>query len=156
MKVIYFAGGCFWGVEEYFSRIEGVTSTCVGYANSIVENPGYREVSQGFTDAAECVKVQYNEDIVSLETLLEKFFKVIDPTLLNRQGADIGTQYRTGIYFADDEFEKPIKDFVAKIQNNYEKPIVTEVHKLRNFYVAEDYHQKYLRKNPDGYCHIKL
>lgn len=156
MKDIYFAGGCFWGIEEYFSRIEGVTDTEVGYANSKVENPSYELVCSGMTDSAETVKIIYDENIISLENLLEKLFLVIDPTLLNRQGNDIGSQYRTGIYYNEDEDLEIINSYIDSIKNNYKKDILTEVLKIKNFYPAEDYHQDYLKKNPNGYCHIKL
>lgn len=156
MKDIYFAGGCFWGIEEYFSRIEGVTDTEVGYANSKVENPSYELVCSGMTDSAETVKIIYDENIISLEDLLEKLFLVIDPTLLNRQGNDIGSQYRTGIYYNEDEDLEIINSYIDSIKNNYKKDILTEVLKIKNFYPAEEYHQDYLKKNPNGYCHIKL
>lgn len=156
MKDIYFAGGCFWGIEEYFSRIEGVTDTEVGYANSKVENPSYELVCSGMTDSAETVKIIYDENIISLEDLLEKLFLVIDPTLLNRQGNDIGNQYRTGIYYNEDEDLEIINSYIDSIKNNYKKDILTEVLKIKNFYPAEEYHQDYLKKNPNGYCHIKL
>lgn len=156
MKDIYFAGGCFWGIEEYFSRIEGVTDTEVGYANSKVENPSYELVCSGMTDSAETVKIIYDENIISLENLLEKLFLVIDPTLLNRQGNDIGSQYRTGIYYNEDEDLEIINSYIDSIKNNYKKDILTEVLKIKNFYPAEEYHQDYLKKNPNGYCHIKL
>lgn len=156
MKDIYFAGGCFWGIEEYFSRIEGVTDTEVGYANSKVENPSYELVCSGMTDSAETVKIIYDENIISLENLLEKLFLVIDPTLLNRQGNDIGSQYRTGIYYNEDEDLEIINSYIDSIKNKYKKDILTEVLKIKNFYPAEDYHQDYLKKNPNGYCHIKL
>ncbi|WP_019132461.1 peptide-methionine (S)-S-oxide reductase MsrA [Peptoniphilus obesi] len=156
MKDIYFAGGCFWGIEEYFSRIEGVTDTEVGYANSKVENPSYELVCSGMTDSAETVKIIYDENIISLENLLEKLFLVIDPTLLNRQGNDIGSQYRTGIYYNEDEDLEIINSYIDSIKNNYKKDILTEVLRIKNFYPAEEYHQDYLKKNPNGYCHIKL
>lgn len=156
MKDIYFAGGCFWGIEEYFSRIEGVTDTEVGYANSKVENPSYELVCSGMTDSAETVKIIYDENIISLENLLEKLFLVIDPTLLNRQGNDIGSQYRTGIYYNEDEDLEIINSYIDSIKNNYKRDILTEVLKIKNFYPAEEYHQDYLKKNPNGYCHIKL
>ncbi len=156
IREIYFAGGCFWGIEEFFLRISGVIDTRVGYANSLIENPSYRDVCAGFTDASECVKVIYEDGLISLKFLLEKFFSVIDPTSLNRQGADIGTQYRSGIYYTDDKDGAFIKSYIGQISSSYEEKIVTEVLKIKNFYEAEDYHQRYLRKNPSGYCHIKL
>lgn len=156
MKEIYFAGGCFWGVEAYFKKFEGIVDTDVGYANSVSENPTYEEVCSGRTLAVETVKIIYDEKKISLLGLLEKLFKVIDPTLLNRQGPDIGHQYRTGVYFTDERDKKIIDDFIESIRNNYKREIVTEVKKLDNFYLAEEYHQDYLDKNPGGYCHINL
>lgn len=156
MKEIYLAGGCFWGVEEYFSRIPGVEETMPGYANSVEADPSYERVCTGITEAAETVHIRYDERKVGLPALLEAYWKVVDPTSLNQQGADRGTQYRTGIYFTDDADLSIIETSVAEEQKKYEKKIVTEVSKLGNFYVAEEYHQKYLKKNPGGYCHIKL
>lgn len=151
-KKIYLGGGCFWGVEEFFKR-KGVLDTTVGYANSDVENPSYELVCSGSTHAVEAVEVVYNCDLVEI---LKDFFSIIDPTLINRQAMDIGTQYRTGIYFIDEEDEKVIKDFIDSVKDNYKKPIQTEVLPLKNFYIAEEYHQDYLVKNPGGYCHIKF
>lgn len=157
MKEIFLAGGCFWGVEEYFSRIKGVVDTEVGYANGSTSNPSYEEVCKNITGFAEAVRVVYDEDILSLSQLLEKYFKIIDPTLLNRQGMDIGSQYRTGIYYVEEADRNIIENYIAEcIVEKYERPIVTEVVTLENFYRAEDYHQKYLKKNPGGYCHIAL
>lgn len=156
MKEIYLAGGCFWGVEKYVSNIHGVVKTEVGYANGNIENPTYEIVCTGKTDFAETVKVLYNEDVLSLERLLTYFYKVIDPTIINRQGPDVGTQYRTGIYFVDEKDEEIITASLAKLQKEYDKPIVVENQKLNNYYKAELYHQKYLDKNPEGYCHIPV
>lgn len=156
MREIYLAGGCFWGVEAYFKRIDGIVDTEVGYANSIIENPSYKEVCTGRTDAAETVKINYDEEIIGLEEILKALFKVIDPTMINRQGPDIGSQYRTGIYYTDESDKEKIEKFIDSIRGDYNMPIATEVMKLKNFYEAEEYHQDYLDKNPDGYCHIKL
>lgn len=156
MKEIYLAGGCFWGVEEYFSRIRGVSNTEVGYANSNKENPSYEEVCSGKTNALEAVKLIYDETRINLKELLIKFFSIIDPTELNKQGNDVGTQYRTGIFYIDNKDKEIIEDHVKCIAEKYSKKIVTEVKALENFYKAEEYHQKYLKKNPNGYCHIKL
>lgn len=154
MKEIYFAGGCFWGTEHFLKLIRGVEDTQVGYANGNYPNPTYKEVCYGDTGFAETVKVVYNPKAVSLELLIDLFLKTIDPTSLNRQGGDIGTQYRTGIYYVE---EKDIPIIEKKIQNlaqEYDKPIVVEVMPLNNFYEAELYHQDYLDKNRGGYCHI--
>lgn len=153
-KTIYFAGGCFWGTEHYFKMIKGVVSTTVGYANSIMENPSYKDVCSGDTLAAETVKVDYDPSLVSLEFLTRMFFHAIDPTSLNRQGNDIGTQYRTGIYYTDNEDLAEIYKVFEEQRSTTEGEIVVEVKALQNFYAAEDYHQDYLDKNPDGYCHL--
>ena len=153
-KTIYFAGGCFWGTEHYFKMIKGVVGTTVGYANSIMENPSYKDVCSGDTLAAETVKVNYDPSLVSLEFLTRMFFHAIDPTSLNRQGNDIGTQYRTGIYYTDNEDLAEIYKVFEEQRSTTEGEIVVEVKALQNFYAAEDYHQDYLDKNPDGYCHL--
>ncbi len=153
-KTIYLAGGCFWGISEYFSRINGVISSVSGYANSSVENPSYQEVKSGTTHAAETVRVIYDPDTVSLDLLLTQFFKVIDPVALNHQGEDFGTQYRTGIFYENDEDLTKIKAAIEYEQRKYEEKFALELLPLENFYEAEDYHQDYLKKNPDGYCHV--
>lgn len=156
MKEIYLAGGCFWGVEEYFSRIESVVDTEVGYANGHKENPRYEEVCMGNTGHTETTYVKYDEQKISLKELLAKFFNIIDPTSINKQGNDIGSQYRTGIYYTDNEDLETIKDFVDNEKKKYKKEIATEIMNLESFYKAEEYHQDYLKKNPGGYCHIDL
>ncbi len=156
MKTIYLAGGCFWGVEEYFSRIEGIIDTDVGYANGKKISPTYEQVCTGLTGHAETVYIKFDDSILPLESILERFFKIIDPTLLNRQGGDIGNQYRTGIYYVDFDDLEIIKKVIEKEQLKYKDPIVTEVKELAFFYYAEDYHQDYLKKNPGGYCHIDM
>ncbi|MFV0482306.1 MAG: peptide-methionine (R)-S-oxide reductase MsrB [Campylobacteraceae bacterium] len=153
---IYLAGGCFWGVEEYFSRIDGVLETSVGYANGNIQNPTYKEVCTGNTGYAETLHVKYNKNIVSLKTLIEQFFKIINPTSLNKQGNDIGSQYRTGIYYIDDKDKEIIDEVFNEVQKSYTKALVVEVLPLKNYYAAEEYHQKYLKKNPNGYCHISF
>jgi len=154
MKEIYLAGGCFWGLQAYFDLRKGIKETVVGYANGIT--PTYQEVCTNTTGYAETVYIKYDENEITLNKILEDFFKVIDPTLLNRQGGDMGTQYRTGIYYVDKEDLIVINESVEKEKLKYSKPIVTEVEPLKNFYAAEEYHQKYLEKNPNGYCHIDL
>lgn len=137
-------------------RIKGVAQTGVGYANGKVENPSYEDVCRGDTGHAETVLVRYDPERVTLEKLLEEFFNIIDPTALNRQGNDMGTQYRTGVYFTDENDETEIREFIEKIRPLYKRQIVTEIKPLENYYKAEDYHQSYLEKNPDGYCHISF
>lgn len=153
-KTIYLAGGCFWGTAHLFSLVPGVISTVTGYANSLVPAPSYQQVCSGKTNAAETVKVDYDDSRVGLTDLLILFFKSIDPLSLNRQGADEGTQYRTGIYYTDDADVPVIEAQMAAIQRRNTQPLAVEFAKLRNFYPAEDYHQDYLYKNPDGYCHV--
>lgn len=156
LKKIYLAGGCFWGVEEYMQRIYGVYDAVSGYANGKVNNPTYKTVSSGKSGYAETVEVTYDSKKIKLEDLLNHYFKIIDPTSLNKQGNDRGSQYRTGIYYVDDS-DKEVIDKVMNFQaKKYSEKIVVENMKLKNFTVAEDYHQDYLKKNPNGYCHIDL
>ncbi|MCD4713515.1 MAG: peptide-methionine (S)-S-oxide reductase MsrA [Clostridiales bacterium] len=156
MKKIVLAGGCFWGMEAYFSRMNGVVKTEVGYANGETLEPTYEQVCTNTTGHAEVLYLEYDENLITLETLLEHFWKVIDPTSLNRQGGDIGSQYRTGIYYLDVSDVDVIKHSLDEEQTKHAKPIVTEVGNLDYYHPAEEYHQKYLKKNPGGYCHIKL
>ena len=156
MKEIYLAGGCFWGVEEYISRIEGVVDTEVGYANGRREDPSYEQVCTGTTGHAETTYVKFDEDLISLEELLSKFWHIIDPTVLNRQGPDRGSQYRTGIYYVDENDKSVIYKTLEEQKQRYNEPIVTEIESLKSFFKAEEYHQDYLKKNPGGYCHIDL
>ncbi|MBQ3959144.1 MAG: peptide-methionine (S)-S-oxide reductase MsrA [Muribaculaceae bacterium] len=153
---IYLAGGCFWGTEHFFKQIEGVIDTQVGYANGTVENPTYEQVCTHKTGHAETVKVVYDPEQIGLEFLLDMFFAAIDPTVEDQQGPDVGPQYRTGIYYTDAADLPVIERRVADESRRYEAEIVTEVLPLASFYPAEDYHQDYLDKNPDGYCHLPL
>lgn len=154
---IYLAGGCFWGLQGYFDLINGVCETQVGYANSSLPNPSYEQVCAHLTNAAEAVRIVYDPAMLSLSHLLWRFFDVIDPTALNYQANDIGTQYRNGIYTRDLAILPTIHTFITTyIAPQYEQAIVTEVMMLQNFYPAESYHQKYLLKNPHGYCHIDI
>ena len=156
LEVIYLAGGCFWGVEAFISRLHGVNHTEVGYANGRDLAPTYEKVCSEKTGHVETVKVTYNPKFIGLENILENFFKIIDPYTLNRQGADIGTQYRTGIYWQEDFQRDIVLKFLAKKRLESSKKIVVEARPIINFYPAEDYHQKYLEKNPQGYCHVDL
>ena len=153
-ETIYFAGGCFWGTEHFMKQIPGVISTTTGYANSTVDNPSYRQVCTGDTHAAETVEVTFKPDSVSLPFLIDLYFKTIDPTSVNRQGGDSGTQYRTGIYYTEPSQRDIIEREIAALARGYQKPLAVEVKPLENFWPAEDYHQDYLEKNPGGYCHI--
>lgn len=154
LSEIYLAGGCFWGSEKYLGSIRGVLSTQVGYANGETENPTYEEVCHRNTGHAEAVRVVYDADILPLAFLLALYYESIDPVSVNRQGGDRGAQYRTGIYYINNADLPVIERSIAQLQTRYDKPIAIEVAPLHNFSPAEDYHQKYLDKNPGGYCHI--
>lgn len=154
MKTIFLAGGCFWGTAHLFSLVPGVTETTAGYANSIIAEPTYQHVCTGETKAAETVRVVYDENQVGLTNLLSLYFRSIDPVSVNRQGGDIGTQYRTGIYYVSPSDKEVIEAMLAMLQRRYSEPIAIEYGPLVNFYPAEDYHQDYLVKNPGGYCHV--
>ena len=153
-KEIYLAGGCFWGVQAYIDSIIGVEYTNVGYANGESENTDYYSIKK--TGHAETVYVVYDPDKIKLEELLGYFYGIIEPTSLNKQGNDAGMQYRTGIYYTDEEDKEIIDAVTQKEQAKYSEKIVTEIEPLKNYVLAEDYHQNYLDKNPDGYCHIDL
>ena len=153
MRSIYLAGGCFWGMQKFFDQFEGVLSTQVGYANGPDRAPTYQEVCRN-SGHAETVRIDYDEGKLSLDKLLELYFLVIDPLSVNKQGGDEGIQYRTGVYYTN-------PDQLPMIQAAYEKeaakvgsPLAVELLPLTNFFSAEEYHQKYLDKNPGGYCHI--
>ena len=152
--IIYFAGGCFWGTQRFFQLIDGVIKTRVGYANGNLENPDYKTVCTGVTNAAETVEVIFDTEKIDVEDLVDLYFKIIDPTSLNKQGEDTGTQYRTGIYYLSDEDKPRIMSVYERIAESYSKPLAVEVLPLENFYDAEDYHQDYLINNPGGYCHV--
>lgn len=153
-KTIYLAGGCFWGTEHLIKQIPGVISTSTGYANSRVPHPTYRQVCTGTTGAAETVKVVYNPSKVTLRHILDLYLMSIDPVSLNRQGNDVGTQYRTGIYYTDKSQEQVAEQVLDSLQQHLNRPIAVECGAIENFYPAEDYHQDYLDNNPGGYCHV--
>ena len=153
---IYLAGGCFWGVEAYFEMIPGVEFVTAGYANGKTENPSYEDLLYRDTGHAETVHVVYDPRIMPLDILLQYYFRIIDPTSLNKQGNDMGTQYRTGIYYTNDNELPVIEKELAKLQKEYQKPLQIEVKLLVRYDLAEEYHQDYLAKNPGGYCHIDL
>ena len=155
-KTIYLAGGCFWGMQAYFQKIQGILSTECGYANGNTVHPSYEEVCRNNTGHAETVKIEYEDSILPLKNLLRYYFRVIDPTSRNKQGNDVGTQYRTGIYYTDPEDKEGIDSAVQKEQKRYDAEILVEVLPLARFDKAEEYHQNYLQKNPTGYCHIPL
>lgn len=150
---IYLAGGCFWGTEFLMRNVPGVVSVEVGYSNGTTRNPTYREVCKG-TGHAESAHVIYNPDFVPLSKLLDIYFQSIDPTLTNNQGKDYGVQYRTGIYYSNPDDEEVIKNSLKNLQGSFFNPIVVECEPIKNFYRAEEEHQEYLIKNPNGYCHV--
>ena len=156
MKEIYLAGGCFWGTEHYLKQIYGVISTEVGYANGTTEAPTYEEVYTDTTGYAECVRVVYDPAKITLKLLVELFFRSIDPLSLNQQGGDCGTRYRTGVYYVDRSDEGVIEPIFKNVERELGVPLAVELGPLENFYPAEEYHQDYLEKNPNGYCHIPL
>lgn len=153
-KEIYLAGGCFWGTEKYLEDVKGILETEVGYANGNTEKPSYEEVCHKNTGHAEAVRVEYEDTVIGLPFLLELYYDVINPVSVNRQGNDVGSQYRTGIYYTDDGDESIIRESIDRLQLKYAEKIAIEVKRLDNYYRAEEYHQKYLDKNPHGYCHI--
>jgi len=156
MKEIYFAGGCFWGTQHFFSQVDGVKEAICGYANGHTENPKYEEVYTDTTGFAETVKVTYNPERIGLEELTELFFCIIDPLSLNRQGHDEGTRYRTGIYFTNPAEKDILQKVYAREEQKAGARLAVELEPLRNFYPAEERHQDYLDKNPEGYCHLSL
>ena len=156
MKTIYLAGGCFWGTEHYMRQFEGVVETAVGYANGTLDDPSYQQVYTDQTGHVECVKVVYDETLVSLQTLCRMFFRSIDPLLLNCQGEDVGTRYRTGIYWEDSDDSETVELVWQEVQAKYAETLAVEKMPLECFYPAEEYHQDYLLKNPEGYCHLSV
>lgn len=155
IREIYLAGGCFWGVESFMQRINGVINAQSGYANGNTDNPSYQEVCAG-SGHAEVVKVTYDANQISLAKLLDYFFKVIDPVSINKQGGDVGIQYRTGIYYTDPQDEPVVTAALAQLQTQFAKPLAVENKMLEHYFPAEEYHQQYLVKNPNGYCHIDI
>ena len=153
MKTIYLAGGCFWGVQKYFDQFDGVAKTEVGYANGPEKAPSYQDVCQN-SGHAETVRIDYDENVISLTALLERYFPVIDPLSVNRQGHDEGIQYRTGIFYTETDQLPEIEAVYRAEEEKAGQKLAVELAPLTNFFPAEEYHQKYLEKNPDGYCHI--
>jgi peptide-methionine (S)-S-oxide reductase len=156
MKKIVVAGGCFWGVEAYFKQLKGITDSSVGYIDGNMPNPTYPLVCDGVASHAEACDLTYDENIVSLEQVLEHLFRICDPYSKYKQGHDVGRQYRTGIYFYDDQDEAVIRNYMkAYFKETYSK-VQTDVKKALDYVEAETYHQDYLDKNPNGYCHVNL
>ena len=155
-REIHLAGGCFWGAEHYLKQINGITFTEVGFANGHTQQPTYKEVYTDTTGYAEAVRVQYDDEVISLRFLIELYFRAIDPTSLNRQGEDEGTRYRTGVYYSDPADLPAIREVFEAEAARHHQPLQVELLPLQNFWPAEEYHQDYLNKNPDGYCHLPL
>ena len=153
MDTIYLAGGCFWGLQKYLDQFDGIIETQVGYANGPDFAPSYEQVCAD-SGHAETVRVVYDETVLPLEGLLERYFTVIDPLSVNRQGHDTGIQYRTGVYYTDEAQLPAIRRVFDRQQEKAGAPLAVTVEPLKNFFPAEEYHQKYLDKNPNGYCHI--
>ena len=157
LKTIYLAGGCFWGIDAYMARVLGVFSTESGYVNGHVPLPvTYEEVYTDTTGYAEVVKVVYDTSRITLSELLDEFFSITDPTTKNKQANDVGTRYRSGIYYIDEADVPVIEATIAKLQARFKKPIVTTIEPLASYQAAEENHQNYLDKNPDGYCHVNF
>lgn len=153
METATFGGGCFWCTEAVFKRIKGVESIVSGYAGGKMRSPSYEDVSTGDTGHAEAIQIQFDPKQISYEKLVEIFFATHDPTTMNRQGADVGTQYRSVIFYHSDVQHQTAEKIKEKVQKNYQDPIVTEIIPLKDFYKAEDYHQDFYAKNPSsGYC----
>ena len=153
MKTIYLAGGCFWGMQKFFDQFDGVLRTEVGYANGPDKAPSYEDVCAD-SGHAETLRIDYDETRISLAELLKYYFMVIDPLSVNRQGHDEGIQYRTGIYYTDGSLLPEIQSYYQAEEKKAGAKLAVELEPLRNFFSAEEYHQKYLDKNPGGYCHI--
>lgn len=149
-----FAAGCFWGVQFYFDQVPGVTKTTVGYIGGVTENPTYEQVCYENTGHAEAVEIEFDSEKVSYETLVKQFFRMHDPTQLNRQGPDIGDQYRSAIFYHDDTQKEIVEKVTQELASEYKKPIVTEIVSASHFYDAEEYHQKYAEKTGHGMCHV--
>jgi methionine-S-sulfoxide reductase len=149
-----FAAGCFWGVQNYFDQVPGVLITTVGYTGGHTQNPTYEQVVTHATGHAEATLVEFDTEKVSYETLVKQFFRMHDPTQLNRQGPDVGDNYRSAIFYFDDSQKQIAKNIKNELAAAYDKPIVTEITKAGEFYEAEEYHQKYAQKTGTGMCHV--
>lgn len=158
MRKIYLAGGCFWGIQGYFTRVAGVLESSVGYANSRIANPSYELVCSGISGAVEALELVYDEKRLGLGEIVDRLLSIIDPSALNYQANDIGTQYRNGVYYLQEysSDEAVIKERVRAWEQRSGRKAVTEILPLQNFYLAESYHQNYLQANPHGYCHIDI
>ncbi|RZP24385.1 MAG: peptide-methionine (S)-S-oxide reductase [Candidatus Actinomarinales bacterium] len=156
MMHAYFGAGCFWGVEAEFRKLDGVSSTSVGYMGGITQDPTYEEVCTGTTGHAEVVEIEYDENMVSYNKLLDIFMNIHDPTQLNRQGPDIGTQYRSAIFVINNDQKELANEMIDKMNKNLNDSVVTSVEKKTEYYIGEEYHQKYLEKRGLASCHTNL
>ncbi len=156
MKKIYFGCGCFWGTQAYFKRINGVVNTSVGFSGGITENPTYEQVCEGGTKHYEVCEIEYDENVVSFKELLQHFYSIVNPTNAFGQGMDIGHQYKIAIICMDELQREEAIAYTSLIQDKYDKKVVTSIECFKNYYKASEYHQDYLTKNPNGYCHIKI
>jgi len=154
MQQAIFAAGCFWGVQYYFDQIPGVTNSVVGYIGGHIDNPTYEQVCTHQTGHAEAVLIDFDPSVVDYETLVKQFFRMHDPTQLNRQGPDVGDNYRSAIFYFNDEQRDIATNVMDRLEDSYKDPIVTQITKASTFYKAEDYHQKYAEKTGRGMCHI--
>jgi methionine-S-sulfoxide reductase len=154
MQKAMFAAGCFWGVQYYFDEVPGVIKSTVGYSGGHTPNPTYEQVCAHTTGHAEVVLLEFDPDKISYKTLVKHFFRLHDPTQLNRQGPDVGDNYRSAIFYFDDEQAKVAEQVRDEVQSSADKPIVTEISPASEFYEAEDYHQKYTERTGHGMCHV--
>lgn len=155
-KRIVIGGGCFWGVEEYFKRLKGINKTTVGYANGNMEHPTYQDLLSRKANHAEACELYYEDSIISLNTILQHMFRFIDPFSVNKQGGDVGVQYRTGVYYQSEEDKNIANTFMETISRQFNRKVAVEVEKEKQYFLAENYHQDYLQKNPAGYCHVNM
>jgi peptide-methionine (S)-S-oxide reductase len=157
MTTYVLAGGCFWCLDAVYRRLKGVEKVVSGYVGGAVDNPTYYQVATGSTGHAEAVEITFDETIIPANDILDLFFLIHDPTTLDRQGNDVGTQYRSAMYYADDQQKQAFEDALERAKEHWDNPIVTEVTKLDTFWPAEDEHQDYFNKNPgNGYCSIVI
>ena len=154
MKTIFLAAGCFWGAQHYLKQIRGIVETETGFANGNTDNPTYKEVYTDRTGYAEAVRVVFDPEVLPLKRLVQLYFDCIEPTSVNQQGEDKGTRYRTGIYYIEPEDRLTIQEVYDEVQRGYSAPLAVEVEPIRNFFPADESHQDYLDKHPDGYCHL--
>ncbi len=156
MKTIYLAGGCYWGVQKYLDNVYGVTETEVGFANGHTAHPTYEQVKHAHTGHAETVRTVYDDNKITLRQLLALFYRIIDPVSVDQQGEDVGHQYRTGVYYTDEADAPVIRASLSELAKAFDQPLAVECLPLQHYYPAEEYHQKYLDKNPAGYCHVSF